>query len=190
MRIFFDDRQLLHAPLREMHNGDWSNYAEVRGRASSILQVLGPVEVPSDFGETPLAAVHTSEYLEFLQTAVPRWRAAGGAGDAIGYVWPVVGRRPLKFSRIDAELGQYSMDASTPLTEETWNAAMILNQCGPYHFRVRDRRYGNDELYRKTMSRGAAMGVVAFLNDQYGLKSDRSRPSAPGPKPATGDKAT
>ena len=32
------------------------------------------------------------------------------------------------------------------------------------------------------MSRWAAMGVVAFLNDQYGSKSDKSGPSVTGPK--------
>jgi acetoin utilization deacetylase AcuC-like enzyme len=32
----------------------------------------------------------------------------------------VVGRRPLALSRIDARLGQYSYDASTPIAEGTW----------------------------------------------------------------------
>ena len=123
MRILFDDRQLLHAPVRELHNGDWMDYAEVTARVDSIRQVVGSVEAPRDFGEAPIAAVHSSDYLEFLKTAVARWRTAGRLGDAIGYVWPVVHRRPLKLNRIDADLGQYSMDASTPLTDQTWTAA-------------------------------------------------------------------
>jgi acetoin utilization deacetylase AcuC-like enzyme len=41
----------------------------------------------------------------------------------VGYVWPVVGRRPLKLDRIDALIGQYSFDASTPITPQTWDSA-------------------------------------------------------------------
>ena len=123
MKVFFDNRQLLHAPVRELHNGNWTDYAEVTARAESILRTLGQVEAPFDYGEAPITAVHTHDYIEFLKTAVLRWRAAGRNGDAIGYVWPVVRRRSLKFDRIDADLGRYSMDASTPLTDDTWTSA-------------------------------------------------------------------
>lgn len=123
MRIFYDHRQQLHAPSRELHNGDWAEYAEVTARVDSIRNAVGTVEAPRDYGEIPIGAVHTPEYIEFLKTAASRWRDAGRPGDALGYVWPVVRRRPLKFNRIDADLGRYSMDASTPLTDDTWTAA-------------------------------------------------------------------
>jgi len=67
--------------------------------------------------------VHPKPYLEFLKSAFADWRSAGRPGDAAGYVWPVVGRRPLALVRIDARLGQYSYDASTPIAERTWEAA-------------------------------------------------------------------
>jgi acetoin utilization deacetylase AcuC-like enzyme len=38
-------------------------------------------------------------------------------------VWPVVRRRPLTLERIDAKLGRYSYDASTPIAAGTWDAA-------------------------------------------------------------------
>lgn len=123
MRIFFDERQLLHVPARELHNGDWTDYAETPARVGSIRKAIDAVLAPRDFGEGPIAAVHSPDYLDFLKHAANRWRDAGRTGDAIGYVWPVVRRRPLKFGRIDADLGQYSMDASTPLAAETWTAA-------------------------------------------------------------------
>ena len=41
----------------------------------------------------------------------------------MGYIWPIVGRRPLELDRIDALAGRYSLDASTPLTADTWGAA-------------------------------------------------------------------
>jgi acetoin utilization deacetylase AcuC-like enzyme len=85
-----------------------------------MLAALGQSEAPGDFGEAPLLRVHPAEYLDFLKTAFAEWQGAGRPGDASGYVWPVVGRRPLKLSRIDARLGQYSYDASTPIAEQTW----------------------------------------------------------------------
>ena len=47
----------------------------------------------------------------------------GATGDAGGYAWPVVRRRPLDLDRIDARLGRYSFDASSPIAEGTWEGA-------------------------------------------------------------------
>ena len=123
MRIFFDPRQLTHAPAREFHNGGWADYAEVPARAEAILAVLGGAERPSDHGEAAILAVHDAGYVDFLKTAPAKWAAAGREGDVVGYVWPVVARRRLDLTRIDALAGRYSLDASTPLTADTWDAA-------------------------------------------------------------------
>ncbi|HEV2747765.1 MAG TPA: histone deacetylase family protein [Allosphingosinicella sp.] len=123
MRIFFDARQRLHAPARELHNGAFVPYAEHPGRAEAILAALGETELPEDRGEDPILRVHAADYLSFLRTAHAEWRQAGRPGDAHGYVWPVVGRRPLALARIDALLGRHSFDASTPIAEGTWSSA-------------------------------------------------------------------
>ncbi|HEX4695414.1 histone deacetylase family protein [Sphingomonas sp.] len=123
MRAFFDSRQRRHAPARELHNGGFTDYAETPARAQSILAAIGGAEAPEDRGLGPILAVHDAGYVEFLQTLAERWAAAGRPGDAIGYVWPVVGRRPLRLDRIDALIGRYSFDASTPITADTWTSA-------------------------------------------------------------------
>jgi acetoin utilization deacetylase AcuC-like enzyme len=123
MRAFFDPRQLAHAPALELHNGAFVPFAEDTARAEAILAAIGPVEAPIDHGEAPLRAVHSEAYLAFLWSAHKDWRAAGRAGDASGYAWPVVGRRPLELDRIDARLGAYSFDASSPIAEGTWQGA-------------------------------------------------------------------
>ena len=64
-----------------------------------------------------------SAYLAFLRSAHEDWRAAGREGDASGYAWPVVRRRPLALDRIDARLGAYSFDASSPIAAGTWEGA-------------------------------------------------------------------
>jgi acetoin utilization deacetylase AcuC-like enzyme len=123
MRGVFDPRQLLHAPAEELHNGAMMPYSETPARAQSIAQALGPLEPATDHGEAPLAAVHDPAYLDFLKTAHARWTEAGRPGDAIAYTFPVVARREVGLQRIDALMGRYSFDASTPITAHTWEAA-------------------------------------------------------------------
>jgi acetoin utilization deacetylase AcuC-like enzyme len=119
----FDDRQLAHAPERELHNGAWVAYAEAPSRAHSIAAGLGSFTPAHDFGLAPIARVHSQDYLDFLASAHRRWTEAGREGDAIGYAWPVVGRRAVRLDRIDALLGRYSFDAATPIGPATWDAA-------------------------------------------------------------------
>ncbi|MEA3047672.1 MAG: hypothetical protein QOJ53_2004 [Sphingomonadales bacterium] len=123
MRCFWDARQLAHAPALELHNGGFVPFAEAPARAEAILAALGPAEPARDHGEGPLSAVHSQAYLAFLRSAHQAWRAAGREGDASGYAWPVVRRRPLALDRIDARLGAYSFDASSPIAAGTWEGA-------------------------------------------------------------------
>ncbi len=129
MKGFFDPRQLAHAPARELHNGDWVPFAESPDRALAIKQAVPDWETPQDFGMAPLLAVHSQAYLDFLAGAHAAWLAAGRSGDAIGYAFPIVRRRPLALDRIDAALGAYSYDAGTPVAAGTWDGAYWSAQC-------------------------------------------------------------
>ncbi len=119
----FDNRQLSHAPALELHNGGWVPHADKSGRAEIIAGVLDRVEPAQDFGMAPIRRVHADNYLAFLAEAHGRWVGAGRDGDAIPYTFPIVRRRPLDLDRIDALLGQYSFDASTPIGAGTWDAS-------------------------------------------------------------------
>ena len=123
MRAFFDARQQGHAPALELHNGAFVPFAESPARADAILAAIAGAEPAADHGEAPLRAVHGEAYLAFLWAAHKDWRAAGREGDAIGYAWPVVRRRPLALERIDARFGQFSFDASSPVAAGTWDSA-------------------------------------------------------------------
>jgi acetoin utilization deacetylase AcuC-like enzyme len=129
MRLFFDQRQLLHAPLRELHNGEWTAYAESAARPQAILAEFGGWNAVADHGLDPILAVHDPAYVAFLRQAHADWLAAGRSGDAIGYTFPVVGRRPLALDRIDARIGAYSFDAATPIAAGTWESAYWSAQC-------------------------------------------------------------
>jgi len=123
MRAYFSHRQLAHAPALELHNGGFTTYAESPARAEALLAGIGGASEPEDRGDAAIRAVHDAGYLDFLKSAPARWAEAGRPGDVIGYVWPVVGRRPLDLNRIDALVGRYSFDASTPLTADSYDAA-------------------------------------------------------------------
>jgi acetoin utilization deacetylase AcuC-like enzyme len=123
MRKFHAPPQARHAPERELHNGAFTAYAEVPGRAAAILAAIGGAEPPRDRGEAAIAAVHDPAYLAFLREAPALWAAAGREGDAIPYAFPIVGRRPLTLSRIDALMGAHAFDATTPITPDTWTAS-------------------------------------------------------------------
>lgn len=129
MRCFYDPGQLAHAPAMELHNGAFVPYAEKPERAAAIAATLGATEVPEDRGEGPIRAVHDAAYIDFLKTAPARWAEAGRPGDVMGYIWPAVRKRALKLERIDALAGQYSIDASTPLAAQTWDASYRSVQC-------------------------------------------------------------
>jgi acetoin utilization deacetylase AcuC-like enzyme len=140
--LFFDQRQLLHAPERELHNGEWTPYAETPARALSIVERLTGWEAPADHGLEPILAVHDADYVAFLRQAHADWRAAGRNGDAIGYAFPVVGRRPLALDRIDGRLGAFSFDAATPISEGTWEAAYWSAQTALSAIPTGERRFG------------------------------------------------
>lgn len=129
VKLFYDDRQAKHAPERELHNGEFVPYAENIERPRSIVAALADWQPVRDFGMAPLLAVHDADYLAFLERAWDGWQAAGRQGDVIGYSFPVVRRRPLKFGRIDADIGAYSFDASTPIAAGTWESAYWSAQC-------------------------------------------------------------
>lgn len=123
MIAFHSPEQAAHAPLRELNNGEWMDFAESPARLESILASLAGAENARDHGLDPILAVHDPAYVDFLKTAHDEWLAQGRTGDAIGYAFPVRGRRALAHARIDAKLGQFGFDAASPIAAGTWDAA-------------------------------------------------------------------
>jgi len=123
MLTIYSEHQTSHAPLRELNNGDWMDFAESPARLGSILDKVPNYTAPRDHGLGPILAVHDAGYIDFLQSAHAEWLEQGREGDAIGYAFPVRGRRPLKHDRIDARLGQYGFDAASPISTGTWTSA-------------------------------------------------------------------
>lgn len=123
MKAFFSDLQTSHAPDVELQDGAFVPHVETQQRVEAIRAVLSDISAPADFGLDPILAVHNRDYVAFLRQAHADWVAAGRPGDALPYVFPIRGRRPLGFERIEAELGQYAFDCGTPVAAGTWESA-------------------------------------------------------------------
>lgn len=123
MLTFCSPAQKAHTPLHELVNGGRVDHAETPARLENMLARICSVREPGDHGLAPILGVHEPDYVAFLRTAHGSWLADGREGDAIGYAFPVRGRRPLQIERIDGQLGQYGFDTVTPIAAGTWAAA-------------------------------------------------------------------
>ncbi|MDZ7909642.1 MAG: histone deacetylase family protein [Gemmobacter sp.] len=127
MRAFLDGRQALHDPQMFMANGTRLPNPEQPARIGVLqagAEAAGAVfEAPRDFGMGPLAAVHTAEYLAFLQTIHPRWKRIEGAADeVIPNIHP--DRRSANYPKSAVgQAGYHQADTACPIAAGTWEAA-------------------------------------------------------------------
>ena len=123
MRAFYDARQLAHAPKLELHNGGFVPFAETpRGLKPSSRRRRGRTR-GSIMARRRCAPSTTRPISPSSGWRTRTGAAAGREGDASGYAWPVVRRRPLDLDRIDAKLGLTASTRPGPIAEGTWEGA-------------------------------------------------------------------
>jgi acetoin utilization deacetylase AcuC-like enzyme len=96
-----------------------------RIRAALADAQLGPVQEPDEYGSEPVLAVHSRDYLEFLENAHDEWRASTGTGvdsEAVAYARAIREQPFEEPVHILAKLGWYSHDTD-PILSGTWEAA-------------------------------------------------------------------
>ena len=127
MKTFFADEQALHDPKMFLSSGAPYPNPEVPERIERLLagarsagcEILRPRE----HGLRPIAAVHTPEYVEFLQNIFRRWRRIAEASDeVIPNIHPLArdGRYP---ASAVGQAGYHMADTSCPISEHTWSSA-------------------------------------------------------------------
>ena len=78
---------------------------------------------PQDAGLGPIAAVHTPEYLSFLENIYTRWRRIEGAGEeVIPNIHPASRTDGYPKSAV-GQAGYHQADTACPIAEGTWEAA-------------------------------------------------------------------
>jgi acetoin utilization deacetylase AcuC-like enzyme len=97
----------------------------IRAALADDAATLGPINGPREFGLDPVTRVHTIEYVEFLEQAHGRWRAATGlpeSSEANPYARAIRDQPFDEPRHVIAQLGWYSHDAD-PILAGTWRAA-------------------------------------------------------------------
>ena len=127
MKAYFADEQRRHDPKSFLSSGAPKPNPEVPERVERLLagaKAAGcTIERPKSYGLGPIAAIHTPEYIEFLQHIFERWqRIEGASAEVIPNIHPIArgGSRP------DSAVGQagYHMaDTSCPISAETYDSS-------------------------------------------------------------------
>ncbi|HYG87926.1 MAG TPA: histone deacetylase family protein [Azospirillum sp.] len=127
MRFVFSEVQVNHKPSTFLVRGQPKPCPEVPERAETLLHALTArgcmVESPPDYGPGPRAAVHSADYLRFLETAYARWSELPDASDA---VIPNVHRNTDMAeypAGIVGQAGWHMADTACPIGFGTWEAA-------------------------------------------------------------------
>lgn len=127
MKAIFDDRQWIHDPKHFMANGTRLPNPE-QPRRIEVLQAGAKAagcafQTPEDHGLGPIAALHSPEYLVFLQNIHDRWSRIENASDeVIPNVHP--DRRTASYPRSAVgQAGYHQADTSCPIAAGTWKAA-------------------------------------------------------------------
>ena len=127
MKAFLDDRQRRHDPKNFMANGTRLPNPEQPERVERLkagAEAAGAVfAAPADRGAGPLAAIHSAEYLHFLQTIHARWQRIEGASDeVIPNIHP--DRRSASYPRSAVgQAGFHQADTACPIAAHTWQSA-------------------------------------------------------------------
>ncbi len=97
-------------------------------RADLIANALAIAK--HDFGQPDaldrnlLASVHSSEYIEFLNSAWTRWEAESNSGPAaMAFTWPARGMENVRPQSLSGQLGFHSFAADCSIVAGTWTAA-------------------------------------------------------------------
>jgi len=131
MLTFASDAHRHHHPRQPFHDqGRLIDPPEVPERAERIRAAIvdagiGPIVAPDEHGLEPVRRVHTADYIEFLEHAFARWRAATGApadAEAVPYARPIRGQPPAGLHHPIEALGWFSHDNDAILAG-TWGAA-------------------------------------------------------------------
>ncbi|UEM23069.1 histone deacetylase family protein [Skermanella mucosa] len=133
MRCFHHPDTVLHRPPQFLVRGQPKPVPEKPERVQAVLDALvrrgDRLEQAPDAGAAPRAAVHSPEYLAFLETAHARWTALPDASPA---VIPNVHRGPDMLSYPSGVVGQagfHMSDTACPIAEGTWAATKAASDC-------------------------------------------------------------
>jgi len=113
----------------ELYGGELVTPFERPSRADTVIKAiaqsnLGEILEPETFTMDPVRAVHSDDFIAFLETAWQEWQDAGFTGEAIASSWPARRMQSRVPTSIDGKIGYYALAAETSITEGTWAAVL------------------------------------------------------------------
>jgi acetoin utilization deacetylase AcuC-like enzyme len=127
VKVVFADEQNRHEPKEILSSGAAEPNPEVPERAERLLAAAISSglthEGPADYGLEPIAAVHSAEYLHFLEHIYTRWKRIPGASEnVIPNIHP--DRRDFGYpASAVGQVGYHVYDGAAPISAETWHSA-------------------------------------------------------------------
>ncbi len=134
MDIIYTPKHQLHVTEGLTIDGSAWVLEEIPARAEAIraaleAAALSEFHAPEDHGLEPILAVHTADFVTYLQTAYARYTAQTGVPDPL-MAWTFATRRtgpPL--DSILAQRGYYAFSTDVPIGAGTWEAVYWSAQC-------------------------------------------------------------
>ncbi|TIY11375.1 MAG: histone deacetylase family protein, partial [Mesorhizobium sp.] len=128
MKAFYAEEQKRHDPKAFLSSGAQKPNPEKPERVERLLagaRAAGcTIERPRDHGPGPVAAVHTPEYLDFLEHIFVRWqRIEGASAEVIPNIHPIARGGSYPASAV-GQAGYHMADTACPISSETWQSAL------------------------------------------------------------------
>jgi acetoin utilization deacetylase AcuC-like enzyme len=128
MKTVYSDDHHLHDYGQELAHGEFVPAYEMPRRADTVIarvreRKLGEVMAPARHGLDPVLRVHDRGLVEFLSTAWDEWQKVWPGTAPLPLSWPIRSMRQVKPESIGGRLAYYALDACTPITRTSWQAA-------------------------------------------------------------------
>jgi acetoin utilization deacetylase AcuC-like enzyme len=129
MKSVLAEAHSLHVPRVEFAGGTLRAACEIPERVDLILREMRAREFEEPKAAEPcgintIRAVHGAGLIAFLQSIYPTWEAKYPGHHAIPETWCARGMRHKEPDALKGKLGYYCFDASTPIMDGTWSAAL------------------------------------------------------------------
>jgi len=128
MKAFYAAEQKRHDPKMFLSSGAQQPNPEQPERVERLISGAKSagctIERPRNHGLGPVAAVHTPEYLDFLEHIFVRWqRIEGASAEVIPNIHPLARNGAYPASAV-GQAGYHMADTACPISGETWDSAL------------------------------------------------------------------
>ncbi|RDD62970.1 histone deacetylase family protein [Ferruginivarius sediminum] len=134
MQVVHNPEHRRHDPRHFVVNGRVQPNPEVAARVDALLSAAQEAGheamTPPDYGLGPAAAVHTPEYLQFLEHAAERWqRIEGASEEVVPNIHPQGRWRTGYPASVVGQAGRHMADTACPIGAGTWRALLGNINC-------------------------------------------------------------